>query len=375
MALLFGGFGVAMPFLPRWLEETRQLSGIEIAIVLSTSQMLRIVVGPLLATWADGFQDRGAPIKLLAIATLTLHVAFFFADGFVQLLLFAFGASTAAQAIVPLTEGGALRASLRPDGLPYGPCRAVGSGVFIVGTVAGGAVVGAAGIAATPVLLLTALTLMTAAAWLGLKPDPAPPRAVAMGFVGRLRLGVGLLGNWRFALALGASGVVQASHAFFYNFTAITWRDQGVSDVLIGLLIAAGVLAEIALLTFLPRVERRFEPAVLIAIGAGAAIVRWVAFAFEPSVIWLWPLQLLHALTFAATHVGAMRMIQREAPEEVSGIAQTLYAALAAGLFMGLSAILSGFLHDWVGALGYLAMAGLGALGFAMIAPVLAQRP
>jgi PPP family 3-phenylpropionic acid transporter len=374
MSLLFCAFGVAMPFLPRWLEETRGLSGLEIALVLSVAQMTRIIIGPLLATWADGFSDRGAPIKWLAIATLFFHAMFFLADGFVQLMVLAFAAGVTAQAIVPLVEGGTLRASLRPGGLPYGPCRAVGSGVFILGTVAGGLIVGAAGVITTPAMLLTAFALMTAAAWLGLMPDPAPPKAAEMGFIGRLRLGLSLLRNPRFAMALGASGMIQASHAFFYNFTAIVWRDQGVADGLIGVLIATGVLAEITLLAFLPRVERRFEPDLLIAIGAIAAIIRWTAFAFEPSLAWLWPLQTLHALSFAATHVGALRMIQRESPEEVSGIAQTLYAALAAGLFMGLSALMSGALHDAVGPLGYLAMAGLAVVGLAMITPALVGR-
>ena len=44
---------------------------------------------------------------------------------------------------------------------------------------------------------------------------------------------------------------------------------------------------------------------------------------------------LLTALSFAAVHVGAMRLIYREAPESAAGLAQTLYAALASGLLMG----------------------------------------
>jgi MFS transporter, PPP family, 3-phenylpropionic acid transporter len=374
LALLFGGFGVAMPFLPRWLEESRGLDSFQIAIVLSVAQMARVVVGPLIAAWADGFTDRSMPIKLLALATLCAHVGYFWFEGFVQLLLFSFAAGTTAQAIVPLAEGATLRASLRPNGLPHGPCRAVGSGVFIAGTVAGGFVVQQFGVPGAPLLLLALLTAMTLSAWAGLLGDPAPLRASEIGYRGRLRLGLQLLHRKAFAYAIAAAAVVQASHAFFYNFTAIVWRDQGVGDQWIGFLIAFGVLVEIALLAALPRVEKRFQPEALIAIGAGAAIVRWAAFASAPPIWLLWPLQGLHALTFAATHVGAMRLIQREAPEEVSGLAQTLYAALAAGLFMGLAGLLAGALHQQFGAVGYAAMAGLACIGLALIAPALARR-
>lgn len=369
MALLYGVFGIAMPYLPRWLDETRGLSSFEIAVVLSAAQMSRIVVGPLIATWADGFRDRSFPIKLLAFAALCMHAGLFLVDGFWALFLMSFAAGTCAQAIVPLAEGGALRASLRPDGLPYGPCRAFGSSVFIVGGLIAASAVSGFGVAAVPVAILAMLSGVVLAAVFGLHHDPSPGRALAMGYRGRLRLGVGLLRNRAFALAVGAAAAVQASHAFFYAFTSLVWRDQGIGELVIVLLIATGVAVEILLLLFLPRIEKRFLPEVMIALGAVAAIVRWGAFALGPPVWILWPLQALHALTFAATHVGAMRLIQREAPEEVSGLAQTLYAALASGLFMGLSSLASGELHHLFGAAGYGAMALLGAIGLGLIAP------
>lgn len=374
MSLLFAGFGVAMPFVPRWLEEERGLSGFEIAMVLSSAQLARIIVGPLIATWADGFADRATPVKLLAITALLLYLGFFVVDGFVALALFGFAGATASQAIVPLVEGGALRTSLRPDGLPYGWCRAVGSGAFIVSTVLAGALVGWFGVAAAPATILVCFAAMAASAWLGLRADPATGSAHTLRFADRFALGARLLRQPRFAFALAAAGVIQASHAFYYNFTAIVWRDQGVADIMIGFLIAFGVLVEIMLLFMLPRVERRFQPEILIAFGAVGAGVRWTCFAFAPPVALLWPLQALHALSFAATHVGMMRLIQREASEDISAFAQTLYAALAAGLFMGLAAIASGALHDAVGAMGYLAMAVLAGLGLALISPLVLQK-
>jgi PPP family 3-phenylpropionic acid transporter len=44
-------------------------------------------------------------------------------------------------------------------------------------------------------------------------------------------------------------------------------------------------------------------------------------------------------------------------------MAQTLYAALSAGVLMGCSTLLSGYLYDHVGAKGYWAMAALCVVG------------
>jgi PPP family 3-phenylpropionic acid transporter len=81
----------------------------------------------------------------------------------------------------------------------------------------------------------------------------------------------------------------------------------------------------------------------------------------------IWPVQALHALSFAAAHVGALKLVQREAPAHLAGVAQTLYAAVASGTLAGLAMLLAGALYDMIGALGYLAMALFAAIGFALM--------
>jgi PPP family 3-phenylpropionic acid transporter len=89
----------------------------------------------------------------------------------------------------------------------------------------------------------------------------------------------------------------------------------------------------------------------------------------------LWPLQALHALSFAAAHVGAMRLLHREAPEHSAAMAQTLYAVLSGGLFMGVSTLLSGYLYDIGGAIGYWAMAAMAAAGGALALLLIPPKP
>ena len=89
--------------------------------------------------------------------------------------------------------------------------------------------------------------------------------------------------------------------------------------------------------------------------------------ATAPPVAALFPLQALHALTFAASHVGALRLVQRETPEHAAASGQMLYAALASGTLMGCASIAAGALYDAFGAQGYVASAALALAGAILI--------
>jgi PPP family 3-phenylpropionic acid transporter len=173
-----------------------------------------------------------------------------------------------------------------------------------------------------------------------------------------------------FARILLSAGLIQAGHGFYYGFSVLVWSAQGLSAATIGLLWAFGVAMEVLFLACLPYVERRFSPEALLIVGGAAGAVRWSLLALAPSGFLLWPIQGLHALSFAATHVGALRLVMRTAPEEVVGLAQTLHAALAAGVLLGLATLTSGLLYERYGAGGYAAMAVLAGCGLVIALPL-----
>ena len=96
---------------------------------------------------------------------------------------------------------------------------------------------------------------------------------------------------------------------------------------------------------------------------AVAGILRWTLLGFGPTGAVLWPLQAMHALSFASAHVGAMRLLSREAPENAAAMAQTLYSALSSGLLLGAASLVSGVLYDASGAHGYWAMSVMALAG------------
>lgn len=179
MAALFAVTGVALVFLPRWLEVERGLSGVEIGAVLSLAQFARILTGPLIAYWADGARDRSAPLKLVSIATLGAYAAFFFlAEGFWSILVLGFVALSLSQAMTPLVEVAVLRATAEGK-LGYGVSRGLGSVAFIVANIAGGLLIARFGMGAVAVWILSAMALVVATSWMGLQREAAPVRAHA----------------------------------------------------------------------------------------------------------------------------------------------------------------------------------------------------
>jgi PPP family 3-phenylpropionic acid transporter len=100
--------------------------------------------------------------------------------------------------------------------------------------------------------------------------------------------------------------------------------------------------------------------------------LRWSVLALSPPLEVLLPLQLLHAGTFGAVHLGAIHFIARAVPPHLVGTAQSIHAAVTIGVFMALGQFASGHLFAAFGAAGYLLMTVSSAL--ALAAALLLER-
>ena len=124
-------------------------------------------------------------------------------------------------------------------------------------------------------------------------------------------------------------------------------------------------------LMFLGGWSSKFASETLILVGAVACIIRWTAMAFLPPEWALWPLQVLHAGTFAAVFLGAMRLVNQMMGDEQTATAQMIYMALASAPAQAFTTFVSGYLYDALvadgdAALGYLAMTGVSVLGLVL---------
>jgi PPP family 3-phenylpropionic acid transporter len=142
----------------------------------------------------------------------------------------------------------------------------------------------------------------------------------------------------------------------YYGFSAVQWSAAGFDGVVIAALWALGVAAEIVLFALQSRLPPFFEPTILLLAGACGGLLRWIGMAFDPPAPVLAGLQLLHALSFGATHLGALMFLARHAPPAQAATAQG-YLAMASGLAMAAAMALSGVLYRDFGAAAYTAMA------------------
>jgi PPP family 3-phenylpropionic acid transporter len=161
---------------------------------------------------------------------------------------------------------------------------------------------------------------------------------------------------------LAAAGLIQASHAVYYGFSALAWRAQGLDGAAIAALWALGVIAEIVLFAVQARLPPFFTPLRLLTIGALGGALRWTVMAFDPPAAALPALQVLHAASFGASHLGALIFIARHAPPGQAATAQGYYA-IAGGLAMAGAIALSGSLYAGFGLRAYGAMALMAVAG------------
>jgi PPP family 3-phenylpropionic acid transporter len=348
-------------FMPLWFAD-HGLSAAAIGQVLGAAALLRVLAGPAWGSAADALGRRRPVLVLAGAAASVLALSLVAASGFLPLLLIAAAQGVAASAIGPLSDSLAL-ALVREGRIEYGPVRAVGSATFMVTTAVTGWLLGRVGSWLVPWLQAAGYG---AAALLGVVlPDAATPPAPQRPLAGLM-----LFRNPAFRLAVAGTALIQGAHAAYYGFAALLWRSQGISDTVIGLLIAEGIVAEILLFARGRRLVERLGPPGLTACAAAASILRWSVTACAPPLPVLALVQILHAATFAMQHLSAMLLLSRYVPPERAATAQALHSALGYGAPTGLMTMLCGWLYARFGGLAFLAMAAAGGCALLLVRPL-----
>jgi len=349
-AALFVSIGVFMPFFPVLLTD-RGFSPEAIGLAMAIPVVLRLVTLPAAGVFSDWIAKPRAFLAALGLLAALGFAWVGFTTGQVALCIALAFASLFWNPAFPLLESYAMR--LATSGrIDYGRIRIWGSISFVAANLGAG-------------VLLTiwpadSVAWMIAAAFFvfGLSAAAAPAiRALP------LQNGQGTLRPARMLLlGVVAAGFIQASHALLYTFASVHWDRAGLGSTTIGALWAAGVIAEIVLFTFATRVLRVLSPMTLIGVGGIAALLRFGALVFDPSVAWLFPLQMLHGLTFGATHLGLMALIANSVPHRAAGRAQT-YSSTVIAVLMGIGTVSAGPIYASYGASSYASSALLGLIG------------
>lgn len=331
----FAFIGVFATYFSLYLSQ-QGYSPAEIGILMSLLNAVRIVTPNLWAWLSDHTGLHLNIIRVTFAIAILVFSTLFIVEGFWWLFLVIVIMCAFWSAAMPIFEATTM-SYLDGDPARYGRIRLWGSVGFIVAVTAAGWWLDHVPIDRLLWLVLVLMLVTLACAFA--VPERVTPahehHTVPLGEVLR-RPGVGL-----FFLACF---LMIASQGASYVFYSIHMVDQGFSKATVGMLWSVGVLAEILIFFYLPRIFARFSLFQLWLLSFGLTVVRYLIVAWMPSVLAMQVFaQALHMFSFGTYHAAALAVLHSNFRGRLKARGQALYTSLSFGLGGAVGGILSGW--------------------------------
>lgn len=333
-------WGVFLPFWGIWLTE-QGVTTEQVGTLFSIGLVLRFISS---LTVLPQVSTGGATLRLIRILSFIILGSFsslLYLKGYVWLAALTLFANFIMAPMMPLGDiiGSRLVKQIQLD---YGRIRLWGSASFIVGSTTVGWLVVDFGLQ----VILLLIILMAVIFW-GLSLANLNPHLVdhnkkeAIGKTSLLKL----LKNRDVVLFLLIVGMIQGSHGAYYAFSTIYWDSLGISGAVIAWLWGIAVLSEIFVLRFNSRLFAKWSIKQMLLLGLIGGIVRWSMLSVTDNIYFLGVIQTLHGLTFALTHLAAIRYISQQQSSQLVAY-QSLYSGVALGLLTAFFTYISGISYE-----------------------------
>ena len=366
-AAYFLAAGAFMSYWPVWLRD-RGITDPEIGTLFMARQLVGVAAMLGMGFIAHRLGRLRGLLFGLSLAGVVMMGAYQISHTFLALLMTGLVWGIVWSPIMALYDGVLVNEAKR-RGIVYGRLRMWGSVAFIVGTLLTGVAVDRYGPPSVLYIGLAGVALLVPFALLLPKAEPREAGVAHHAPFGLFEL----FRNKPFVLFMIGAGFCQSSHAVLYSFGTLTWRTAGIDDVTISLLWGESVAVEILMMVVSGWLLRRIGVVRLIGLGLVCGLVRWTGMAFTNDLPVLVVLQLLHAGTFAACHLGAMAFIQRALPASGMALGQSIYYALGTGATQAVIFQFAGLLYARYGQHAFLGMTVISAVGLVAIV-MLARR-
>ncbi|NIY83258.1 3-phenylpropionate MFS transporter [Vibrio hepatarius] len=356
----FGGFffayGVYLPFWALWFEE-QGVSPTDIGLLVGIGFATRCVANMTLTPRIHKVEHLMPALRWLSFAALVFVAFHFFTGGSFWLMAVAtILFNLCCGPIVPLSDAMA-NYYARLKMLDYGRTRLWGSIAFIAGSTVVGFLVAKFG---SDMIIYTALAGVFVSLLFSLRRTTPMPVTTEEEHAERPKLSE-LLRELPVVKFLVLVALIQGSHAAYYSFSSIYWKEAGYSEDIIGYLWSLGVVAEVAVFAFSKRMFSGWTLRTLFVVASLGVVARWGLTASTTALVALVMIQLLHGVTFAMAHIAAIQYIQNSEQRKMVAL-QALYNAIPLGAFIALMTALSGWGYENWGANVFWAMAAMGVL-------------
>ncbi|MFH0264122.1 3-phenylpropionate MFS transporter [Vibrio rumoiensis] len=350
-------YGVYLPFWGIWLSD-QGVSAADIGILLGLGFATRCVVNLMVTPRVHKVEYLLPALRILTLGCLiftSLHLA---AGGrFLWLALAVIGFNACFGPGMPLSDSVANYYS-KLKLIDYGRSRLWGSVAFIVGSTLVGYL--ANGFGSNMIIYTAAAGLLVTVLMSLRQPSQKPVTQSEDAKKARPPL-LALLKQWPVIKFLLLVALLQGSHAAYYSFSSIYWKEAGIAESTIGYLWSFSVVSEVLLFAFSARLFARWSLRNMFLLASLAVIVRWSGLALTHEVWMLAGLQTLHGLTFALTHFATIRYIQQADDNQMVPL-QSLYNAIPLGAFVAAMTALSGWGYEYLHAGIFWVMAAMGVL-------------
>jgi PPP family 3-phenylpropionic acid transporter len=349
----FAFIGAYLPYFGLYLESLA-LTPSEIGILMSLGQVMRMLVPALWGWLSDRSGQRTPIVRASAVFSLLCFGAYFFTSGFwgllgATLLLHLFWSGA-----LPLVEALTF-AHLRDDPEAYGSIRLWGSIGFIVAVMGVGLILDHQPIRSLLWSAWGMLAAIAVVAW-SLREAPAVCHTQRVNPPGKLM-------EPKVLVLLVAGFFMAAAHGPLYVFYSIHLVDHGYGKTLTGVLWSLGVVAEILIFLWMPRLSRLFSLRWILLVSFSLAVLRFLLIGWwVESLLLILFAQLLHAATFGAHHAATVAALNQWFAPGQQGRIQALYGSFSFGAGGMVGAMLAGQTWEAHGAIVTYSMASALAL-------------
>lgn len=350
----FAFVGCFLPYFSLYLSSLG-LDAWRISVVMVMMPLMRMLAPTFWGLLADRLGRRVALVRNVLLVSSVTFCGFLLTANFWWLIAIMVAMSLFWSAALPLMEALTL-GHLRHAAERYGRIRLWGSVGFIAAVQAVGFLLDIRPLIA---MLWVALGLLGAACF-STALIPESPQVVVEHHAGRLR--ESLLRPEVIAVLL-AGLMMSVAHAPLYTFYSIHLVDHGYGKAAVGGLWSLGVVAEIGVFAFMPRLLGMASLRNMLMLCFALAAVRFAIIGWTiefPLVIVL--AQLLHGASFGAHHAASITALNRWFPSRQQGTVQSLFGCISYGAGGILGGVLCGYGWEAYGAAATFTGASVAAL-------------
>jgi len=311
-------------------------------VLMAMPAVTRIIAPHLWGWLADHSARRVMVVKLTGLAGTICFLGVFLGSGFWLLCVVVFVMTFFWSAALPLVEATTL-SHLGEETGRYGHIRVWGSIGFIVAVVVVGHALDWVAVSAVLWVILFLMICMLGSCWHIPETVPHPHAQVEPTILHILR-------RPEVIALIVASALMAVAHGPYYTFYSLHIVNHGYSKAVTGWLWALGVICEIGIFVWMPRLYRAFTLRGILIVSFMLAAMRFLMIGwFADSLALLLLAQTLHAASFGSFHAAAIGMVHKLFRGRNQARGQAIYGSLSFGVGGVIGGLASGYAWEGLG--------------------------